>query len=951
MNGAGACLTPGELARLAEGAAASASEAAHLARCPACRAALDEFVARERFLQGFASDLSEAPSPAPPPHAVAPPSLDGYRVVEELRRGGQGVVFHAVHEASGRSVALKVVRAGSYRRRARLEREARLAARLRHPNIVAIHDCGELADGRYALALELVDGVPLDEWSRRLGEDGRLDGPIRRDRRLRAFAKICDAIEHAHRHAIIHRDLKPDNILIDADDEPRVLDFGIARETGDEDRADRQDRVTVTGEIACTLAYAAPEQLTGDSGLVDARSDVYALGVVLYELLTGRLPHETGTGIADLVTRITEAPPPAPSSLPRPVDDPAIDTDLDTIVMKALSKDPERRYATAAALKADVLHYLAGEPIDARRDSAVYLLMKSLRRHRRGVSLAAVAALAVLAGLVATAVGTIRAREAGLREEAERSRLLAEGKRREAVTEVLREIVPPGNPNPETNASSETHAALNSLSFRLEAGLFSDDPEAAAATRMAIGDLCADRGALRRAEVEYRQALRILLSREEPEDSSTASTMERLALLLVQRSSPEEASQLAEKADRIRTRLLGDDHPDTLRGRCTLASIALACGDRGSAESITAAVAARASGPASSDTQLADRLAELECDLALARGDRPAANKAAEWRLRTCLVGYGDAHPALRRAVLAFAATMPPERAEEAGRLQAIAGALQAGPLINADPTVISALLAEKRSLLGANHPDLLETTVTLGERLYQLDRFDEALPHLEEAERLAMPDGVARTVGEADLKFLRARTLGGMNRIADASILMEEIIAELRPILKGRDDMHLATRIKELAGFYSFNRQPERFRALDEEAIEILRNFSPHHPQIGWFQIESASHEYLAGDPARAVALAEEGIAALAGADRTYNWHKAMGYYYLGLSKQRLGHFDEALANFTKAKELIVVSDAPEADKGQTLARYAAAEAACRDEADKSAAAAAGTERTEAGR
>jgi hypothetical protein len=333
-------------------------------------------------------------------------------------------VHRAVHEASGREVALKVVRAPSHRRRARIEREATLAARLRHPNIVAIHDCGALADGRYAIALELVDGAPLNEWSRELGS--RMSPTAARAERLRVFVRICDAIEHAHRHGVIHCDIKPDNILVDREGEPRVLDFGVARAA----ERDEGASITVTGELACTLAYASPEQLAGNRGAIDTRTDIYSLGVVLYELLTGTLPHAPEEGISALVASISRSPPPAPSGAVRDANEPRIDRDLDTIALTALAKDPDRRYPTAAALKADLLHFLRGEPIAARRDSIAYVLRKAIVRHRRGVAVGTIALLAALIGTAATVIATVQARESRLREESERARLRIEAQRR-----------------------------------------------------------------------------------------------------------------------------------------------------------------------------------------------------------------------------------------------------------------------------------------------------------------------------------------------------------------------------------------------------------------------------------------------------------------------------------------------------------------------------------------
>ena len=706
MTAVGPCPEQAELARIASGDAGDEGHAgriaAHLASCPACRAALDDLRDEDRFLAGFARNLADAERPAPQAEAAPVPSLDGYRIGEEIRHGGQGIVYRAVHEASGRHVALKVVRAGSHRRRARIEREATLAARLRHPNIVTIHDCGALGDGRYAIALELVDGTPLDEWARRVASEtpGR-EGLLRR---LRAFARICDAIEHAHRHGVIHCDLKPDNVLVDREDEPRVLDFVVARAT----TLDDSPRITVTGELACTLAYAAPEQLASDRSAVDTRTDVYSLGVLLYELLAFRLPYAADRGLSELVSAISHAPPLPPSSA-APA---AIDRDLDTIALTALAKDPERRYPTAAALKADVLHYLAGEAISARRDSLGYVLRKTIARNRRAVAILSVAAVALLVGALATMQASMRARESALREEAERSRMRAEARRDDAIAEMLREVIPAVDAG---SGEESMQTILESMSLSLESATFADDAETAAAARLAIGDVCVDQSNLRRAEVEYRQGIRLLRSRPSPEDPMLAAAEERLARLLLMRAAKDEALDRASSADRIRLDTLGPDHPDTLHGLCTLAEIHVARGELDQAASTLERIDAHPLVRGRDPTEVLDAVHEARARLAMARGDVAGARRHAEDRLRAAWIAYGDSHPSVREAIGDLAAALGDDEGR-AAELRHVQSMLRERKLIESDPADIRRLIEVKRWLLGPDHPDLVET-------LLQLDR------------------------------------------------------------------------------------------------------------------------------------------------------------------------------------------------------------------------------------
>jgi tRNA A-37 threonylcarbamoyl transferase component Bud32 len=302
-----------------------------------------------------------------------PDAIEGYRLIEEIHRGGQGIVYKAIQESTKRTVAVKVLARGKFasrREKLRFEREIRLAAELRHPGVVTIHDSG-LAHGRHYYAMEHIDGRPLDAYL--AAKQPSIE------RILSMFARICDAVGYAHERRIMHRDLKPGNILVDADGAPHLLDFGLARETSGA-VASVSQRVTRTSEFTGTLAYASPEQVRGDA-IVDARTDVYSLGVLLYEALTGRSPYGRQDDLIGLAHEITEAAPRRPSQVR-----PDLGGDLDAIVLRAMAKEPSRRYQTVAALGADIARVLRGEGITARLDSIPYLVTARYRtfveRHR-----------------------------------------------------------------------------------------------------------------------------------------------------------------------------------------------------------------------------------------------------------------------------------------------------------------------------------------------------------------------------------------------------------------------------------------------------------------------------------------------------------------------------------------------------------------------------------------
>lgn len=337
------------------------------------------------------------------PTIDAPPiEFPGYELLHEIHRGGQGVVFKAQQIATRRTVALKWLRNGPLatpRERLRFEREVEILTQLRHPHVVAIHDSGTTA-GHFYCVMDCVDGRPL--VTRAVpNRRAMLDA-------LRLFATICDAVQAAHVAGIAHRDLKPSNILIDAAGEPRVIDFGLAKPLSDLKDSD----ATQTGQFVGSLQWASPEQVRGDSG-VDLRTDVYSLGVVLFQMLTGELPYAGHMGARNIMECVLTAAPLRPRALNSVIDD-----DVETIILKCLSKERERRYQSAGDLAADVRRYLAGEAIEAKRDSWTYVARKSLKRHWLPASL--VSALVVsVAGFAVYAWKTGREWESRQQDTAE----------------------------------------------------------------------------------------------------------------------------------------------------------------------------------------------------------------------------------------------------------------------------------------------------------------------------------------------------------------------------------------------------------------------------------------------------------------------------------------------------------------------------------------------------
>lgn len=409
-----------------------------------------------------------------------------YRLVTALGTGGMGTVWR-VEPAEGavqRHVALKLPRTGwSPGLASRLQRECDVLSKLEHPNIARMYDAGMTGAGRPWLSMEIIDGVPVDAHCREKAL------PVRQ--RLELFLKVARAISYAHARLVVHRDLKPSNILVDRDGEPHVVDFGLAKVL--DETAERQPQLTQALGRTLTPDYASPEQIRGDAMTV--ATDVYSLGVVLYEMLTGRRPYRLEReSPAALEEAIVEADIPAASSqvagdraLAR-----ALRGDLDTILAKALRKDVDDRYATVEAFALDVDRHLRGLPVHARPPSFGYHASRFVRRHRFGMIAAALVAASLLAGLG----GTLhQARQAA----AERDKALRELRFAEAADEFMRFLLSEQSSKP-LPAAEQLQRAERSAALQ-----FAGDPAVRARMQMLIADLYGELA-------DYKRAQAILLA-------------------------------------------------------------------------------------------------------------------------------------------------------------------------------------------------------------------------------------------------------------------------------------------------------------------------------------------------------------------------------------------------------------------------------------------------------
>ncbi len=505
------------------------------------------------------------PGTVPTPPSDHPEQIGPYRITRTLGWGGMGVVYLAQQENPRRQVALKVVHSGVGSRAIlrRFEQEAHLLGRLQHPGIAQVYDAGTADAGHGKVpyfAMEYIDGTPLTDHAdtNRMGARSRLE----------LFRRVCDAVQHAHQKGVIHRDLKPANILVDTTGQPRVLDFGVARAT-DADLEATTLRTDV-GQLIGTIPYMSPEQVAGDPDKLDTRSDVYALGVVLYELLAGRLPYDLRNKTIPEAVRVIREDDPVPlSSIAK-----SFRGDLETIIAKALEKDVERRYSSASDLAADLRHYLEDEPITARPASTIYQLRKFARRNRALVVGVAAAFLLLVAGVIGTSIGLARAWRAEelarhRLTDAQQARLSAEEAQSHAEQEAEKlkatrnffskqviEAAFPGRIGPEVTVIEAVDRAVPRIGEAFEGY-----PETEASVRHYIGNIYQELARYEDAEVQLVGALdnwRASVGREHKQTSSTEAWM---AKLYQRQGRFEEAERLMREVLEIRRRMFDERDP------------------------------------------------------------------------------------------------------------------------------------------------------------------------------------------------------------------------------------------------------------------------------------------------------------------------------------------------------------------------------------------------------
>lgn len=824
------------------------------------------------------------------PNQGMPQEVSGYRLLRLLGRGGMGEVWEAEQERPRRRVAIKLVRGDlmSPTMRRRFDIEAEALGRLNHEGIAKVYEAGlDPATGRPFFAMEYVQGQTL-------GRHLAKHAPPLEDR-LRLLIKLCRAVQHAHQKGVIHRDLKPGNILVTPAGEPKILDFGLARLAGDDDEASLVTRETQAGQVLGTLAYMSPEQAGGQTDAIDALTDVYALGVIAYQLLAGQLPlNLKDLALPVAVRRIVEDEPSRLSSIDR-----ALRGDLDTIVAKAMAKDRAVRYASAEALAEDLRRYLESEPITARRPSTWYNARKFARRNKAIVAGVAASFVILLAGAATSLVFAIQAKEQAVvaTEQADRAvkaeqdavaqrdeatRQKDEAQRQAAIAQETNEFLVGMFYEADPNQAQGREITVVELVTRGTAGLgdrFADQPLVKASLQNTLALVLMELGRSAEAEPLLRDALEARQRLLGPDHPDTLTSQNNLATALEQLGQLSQTEAMHRQTLATRERELGADHRDTLISLNNLAAVIVDLGRPAEAEPMFRRVLAgyeRTLGPDDPSTLSAmSHLAEVLDALGRSAEAEPLFRRAMEGHERV----LGDSHPYTLMAVNNMAFVLH-----------------SLGKLDEAEALHRKALEGRER-VLGADHPDTLSSVHNLGAVLYEAGRHQEAEPlfrrTLETRERALGPDH-PDTLSSVNSV---AVVLMSLKKYDQAQPLLERSLAGDERVL-GPDHPQTLSSMNNMAGLLNMLERYDQAEQMYRKALASReRILGEHHIETllsvyGLATVLIETDRHTEADPLLRRALDSAVSDPSLGADHPYTLLFARAY---ARCLDRLGRGDEA--------------------------------------------------------
>lgn len=879
-----------------------------------------------------------------------------YRIVRKVGEGGMGEVYEAEQESPRRRVALKVIRSGLITPQLvrRFENEAFVLGQLQHPGIAHIYESGMVAlDGQHQpfFAMEYIDGVRITTFAKQQHLDVR--------QRLALFAQVCDAVQHAHQKGVIHRDLKPGNILIVARDagttsgtsvgtptdvsggartgaragtstglshvsadheaigQPKILDFGIARMTDSDTQTTTLQ--TEVGQLVGTLAYMSPEQVAGDSSRLDPRCDIYALGVVLYQLLTDRLPLDlSDQSLAEAARMIRDDDPSLASEHDR-----RLRGDIDTIISKALEKDPSWRYFSAGELALDVRRHLRDEPIAARPASTLYNVRKFARRNRGLVGGLAATFVVLLVGAAGTTAGLVSALRANRALEQTNVALADTNQELEASNEALAEANHDLKRVSEFQSAQLTGIDIPGMGLQIRANLLEDVPELRRdqaseslvgvnftdVARSALRTFVFDR-ALQTIEADFAdqpllqarllhdvarvlrvvgmpeaalapqlEALKIRRSVFGETHPSTVAANEGAGLLYMDLEDPDAADVHFQAAWDVERETLGDDHPSTISGLSNRAAVESRRGNVAEAEAAARAALERLRQlDPPPKRQIADTLSVLGGILGNARrfSEAEAVLREALDRRRAF---FGEEHRLTLQTQASLAVVL-----EDQGKL------VESSALIDE-------VAAVQSRLFGDDHPATLNSRSKQARLLAELSRFDEAETILRDT-----LERQRRLLGMAHVETLRtqnslAGVMESLANLLEAEALYREALPYMEQVY-GRDETATLSLVGNLALLLNQQGKGDEAEPLYRRVYEGFRSALGEDDPLtlsatGNFAVFLSSRgRHAEAEPLYYAAL--EGRRKLLGPDHpsTLNATFNLGYYL-----RAQGKFDEAQA------------------------------------------------------